>query len=168
MDNFSSESFSVLLSLGSNLGDRIGNLKKAISMLSDSGCLFDIYLSSYYETEPYGYQEQPWFVNMALSAKCNVSPGNLLVTCKEIENLVGRKPRAKWHQREIDIDLILFGNLMINDEFLQIPHPAMHKRLFVLVPSAEILGDSIHPELGLSINELLDKCSDNSIIKKIE
>lgn len=166
-ENRSEESF-ILLSLGSNLGDRIGTINKAISLLRDSGSISELSLSSFYETAPYGYREQPWFINIALIAKSKVTPLDLLKICKDIENKIGRLPRAKWHEREIDIDLILYGDEIIDNEYLKIPHPAMQERLFVLVPSAELAGERIHPKFCLSIKELLVKCTDKSEIRIIE
>ena len=158
----------VLFSLGSNIGDKIGNINKAIKLLRESGIVRDIQISSYYETEPYGYLEQPWFINLVLRAKCKISPIKLLLLCKSIEHEVGRKARAKWHEREIDIDLILFGNEVVEDEQLTIPHPAMQDRLFVLLPAAEIAGELINPKLGLDIKTLLITCKDRSSVKLIE
>jgi 2-amino-4-hydroxy-6-hydroxymethyldihydropteridine diphosphokinase len=166
-DLCSDQSF-ILLSLGSNLGDRIANLKNAVSLLTSSGTISGISLSSFYESEPYGYREQPWFVNLALSAYCKSSPYDLLALCKEIEIKIGRQKRDKWHEREIDIDIILFDDLIVDNIDLKIPHPAMQDRKFVLLPSSELVGESIHPRLGVSVNKLLVDCTDKSIIRIIE
>lgn len=84
---------------------------------------------------------------------------------KAIESLLGREDRERWHEREIDIDLLLFGSYIIKSASLTVPHPRMHERKFVLVPAAEIAGDFIHPVFGLSIKEMLEECKDNSIVK---
>jgi 2-amino-4-hydroxy-6-hydroxymethyldihydropteridine diphosphokinase len=155
----------VLLSLGSNMGDRIHFIENALQYLLYTGTVANACVSSYYETEPVGYLDQGWFLNIALSGETTLSSRDFIACCKYIETLVGRKPRQPWHEREIDIDVLLFGNSILSEEYLSIPHPRMHLRRFVLMPASEIAAHAIHPSLNLSIGELLNSCTDFSIVR---
>lgn len=154
--------FYVLLSLGSNVGDRYENINKAIEKLSQDGIIYNLKTSKFYETEPVGYKEQGWFLNCSVSGYTNLDSIELFKKCKEIEKELGRKKRARWHEREIDIDILLYSDLIFHSDLLTIPHPRMHERKFVLVPSAEIAPNAIHPLLHSTIKDLLEKCQDNS------
>jgi len=156
----------VLLSLGSNLGNRIENIQNAIELLSAECTIEKQNISSYYETEPFGNAEQDWFINIALLVKTKLSPTNLLYFCKSIELALGRRPAPTWTARVIDIDILLFDNLIINTPFLQIPHKYMTERKFVLVPCAEIAGDIIHPITNKKISELNLNCKDKCVVQK--
>jgi 2-amino-4-hydroxy-6-hydroxymethyldihydropteridine diphosphokinase len=157
----------VLLSIGANLGQRRETIEKAISLLLTSKSISKIKISSFYETEPLGVTHQPWFVNVAVSGYTNQSLNTLIQLCKSIEYSLGRKMRKKWHQREIDIDIIFFGNLIKETQKLTIPHAEMQGRRFVLEPSAEIAGDFLHPKFKVTINHLLAICPDKSEIKNM-
>ncbi len=158
----------VLLSLGSNIGDRERGINDAVRLLKDSGALYGIRKSSFYETEPVGYHDQDWFVNIAVSGYTGLPLNNLMQCIKSIEYSLGRVIRKKWAEREIDIDILLFGNEVVDIEKITVPHPRMHQRRFVLEPAAEIAGSLIHPAFGLTINELLAQCSDESAVKAME
>jgi 2-amino-4-hydroxy-6-hydroxymethyldihydropteridine diphosphokinase len=158
----------ILLSLGSNLGNKYDVLNLAVQCLSLGGVIHDCKVSSFYETEPFGVAEQDWFVNIALCAKTHHTPLELLFLCKSMEYLLGRKPRERWHEREIDIDLIFFDDIILQSDVLTIPHIMMHLRNFVLAPAAEIAPGWIHPLFGESVSALLDKCPDKSIIRKVK
>jgi len=145
----------LILSLGANLGDRETTLKNAISALVDVGIISDIKVSSIYETEPVGYIDQPAFLNMAVSGLTSLTPEIAIFLLKSTEYLFGRKHRERWHERELDIDIIFWGDEIIETEKIQIPHPRMHERNFVLDPISEIEPGFIHPVLGKSIKELL-------------
>jgi 2-amino-4-hydroxy-6-hydroxymethyldihydropteridine diphosphokinase len=157
-----SEEEFVLLSLGTNMGDRRENIEFAYEYLITSGTLSNAVMSSFYETEPVGILDQNDFLNVAIAGYTKLTHFALLQACKSIEYMIGREVRKRWHEREIDIDIIAYGSYEISNKHLIIPHPRMHKRRFVLVPCAEIAGNYVHPSLGLTLNELLDECPDTS------
>uniref|UniRef100_A0A7C5V2V1 2-amino-4-hydroxy-6-hydroxymethyldihydropteridine diphosphokinase n=1 Tax=Caldicellulosiruptor owensensis TaxID=55205 RepID=A0A7C5V2V1_9FIRM len=142
----------VFLGLGSNLGDRDENIKKAIEHLKDKVRIEKV--SSIIETEPYGFVDQPKFLNCVLKGTTVLSPFELLEFVLDIENKMGRKRLFKWGPRNIDIDILLYDDLVIDAENLKIPHPELHKRLFVLEPLCEIEKDFVHPVLKKSVYEL--------------
>jgi 2-amino-4-hydroxy-6-hydroxymethyldihydropteridine diphosphokinase len=144
----------VYLGIGSNLGSRQDNCMKAISMIEDSG-LTVTRISSMYETEPWGSADQPMFINMAIAAETSFTPVELLALLKEIETKMGRQPAAKWGPRIIDLDILLYDDIIMNNNRLTIPHPLMHKRDFVLKPLSEIAPEKVHPVLLKKIGDLL-------------
>ena len=155
----------VFILLGSNLGDRKFFLEKAITEMTTCSKINVSKLSSTYETEPYGFFDQPYFLNQALEIFTSLEPKELLTFCKNTEDKIGRNFREKWHCREIDIDIIFFGDKVINLQDLVIPHYDLYNRLFVLVPLREIAEDFCCPKTGLKISEILEKCSDQSKVK---
>ncbi len=155
----------VLFSLGSNVGDRQKNIDRAVAYVRETDVLEGIKVSSCYETEPFGYQEQAWFLNAAMSGYTRLDINSLMLQVKNIEYAVGRIGRDRWHEREIDIDILLYGSYISFDSKLTIPHPGMHARKFVLMPAAEIEPAAVHPVLGLTIKEMLDICADKSIVR---
>lgn len=158
----------VILSLGSNLGSREENINKAIGLLCRTGALTLLKKSSFYKTEPYGITDQNWFVNIALTGLTDLSPEVFLYFCKTIEFLVGRKKREKWTEREIDIDILFYEDIILETENLTIPHPEVHFRNFVLEPLAEIEPEFIHPVLRKTILEIKQSSKDNSKVFKNE
>jgi len=142
----------VFLGLGSNLGDRGENIKKAIEHLKDKIRIEKV--SSIIETEPYGFVDQPKFLNCVLKGTTVLSPLELLEFVLDIENKMGRKRLFKWGPRNIDIDILFYDDCVIDTENLKIPHPELHKRLFVLEPLCEIEKDFVHPVLKKSVYEL--------------
>lgn len=149
------------LSAGSNLGDRTANLATGIDSLAKHGILIRR-VSSVYETEPVGFLDQPWFYNVVLEVDTALRPRDLLFACLETETLHGRTRSFTGAPRTLDLDILIFGELVISEPGLQIPHPRMAARRFVLVPFVEIAPTTIHPVLGKDIRALLSECADPS------
>lgn len=145
----------VYLALGTNLGDRLSNLHAAMDALAPDVRVLD--KSPVYETEPWGYTEQPPFLNMAVRAETELSPTDLLDRLKSIEKNLGRIPNFRNGPRLIDIDILFYDDLVLDTPPLIIPHPSLHKRAFVLVPLATIAPKLVHPLLGLSVEQFLEK-----------
>ena len=143
----------VYLSLGSNVGDRAAQLRDAIARLSAFG--YVAAESSLYETEPVEFTDQPWFLNCAVAIETGKTPQQLMTAILKIEEDMGRKRTQKKGPRTIDIDILLFGDTIINSEELTIPHPAMHQRRFVLEPLSEIASQLRHPIFKRTIRQLL-------------
>jgi 2-amino-4-hydroxy-6-hydroxymethyldihydropteridine diphosphokinase len=154
------------LSLGSNLGDRAKNLRDAMAALRKAG--IDVTrISSMYETEPVDYLDQPWFLNMAVEAETEPAPAALLQALRGIETQMGSKKLIAKGPRLIDMDILLYGDEIIDTPELQVPHPRMHLRRFVLEPLAEIAPTVRHPISGLSVSQMLAQANDRSTVKKI-
>ncbi|HIJ59764.1 MAG TPA: 2-amino-4-hydroxy-6-hydroxymethyldihydropteridine diphosphokinase [Nitrospirae bacterium] len=146
----------IALSIGSNLGKREENINKAIKMLSERGVIVQE-VSSFYETEPWGYKDQPAFINIAVKAKTSLSPQKLLDVVKSIELKLGREKNFKWGPRLIDIDIIFYNDLIIDNDEIKIPHPLMQEREFVLKPLVEIMPHMVHPLFQRNIETLLNE-----------
>ncbi|RBQ02980.1 2-amino-4-hydroxy-6-hydroxymethyldihydropteridine diphosphokinase [Pedobacter miscanthi] len=155
------------LLLGGNLGDREGNLEKAIELLDQkTGRVISV--SSLYETAAWGKTDQPAFLNQAVALQTNLSALEVLEHALNIEQELGRIRKDKWGERLIDIDLILFGNEVINiPDKLQVPHPHMQNRKFVMEPLAEIAPDVVHPVLGETILTISKNMVDPLEVKKL-
>lgn len=158
----------VLLSIGANLGDKQKTIEHAFELIKEAQVLDEPVLSSLYETEPVGFKDQPWFMNAAIAGYTDLPVNNLIKLLKSIEYILGRKVRQKWHEREIDIDILLYGENYFATEYLTVPHPKMHERRFVLVPASEIAGKAHHPVLDSTIDRLLEICNDNSEVKLLK
>ena len=156
---------SVFVSIGSNLGDKIGNCKIAIEEIAAFAKIVKI--SSCYETEPLGYEDQPNFINCAAEICTDLPPHDLLTKLNKIEDKLGRVRLEKWGPRTIDLDIIFYGEQVIKDDNLVIPHPRAHLRRFVLEPICEIAPEFIHPEYNLSIYELLKEIKDEKKVIKL-
>ena len=156
----------VYLSLGSNLGDRAGNLRDAIAGLRKAGVEVTR-ISSMYETEPVDYLDQPWFLNCAVEAKTELPAVALLKALRQIEADMGSKKLISKGPRLIDLDILLYDDETIDTPELQVPHPRMHVRRFVLEPLAEIAPDVRHPVSGLSAAEMLANSPDKSSVRKL-
>jgi len=146
----------VYLGLGSNIGDREEYIEQAIFLLEKYASLQVLRHSSNYETEPEGGASQPPFINAVVAIKTKLDPYKLLDVCHEIEAALGRERELEKGPRTIDIDILFYGDEVISDDKLQIPHPLMHERLFVLRPLNEIAPKQIHPVLEKTINVLYD------------
>jgi len=156
------------IGFGSNIGDRLIYIQNAICSLSESDGIFLQEISSLYETEPVGYAAQDKFLNGVAAIKTDHTPHSLLQIIKDIENSVGRQHRKRWGPREIDLDILIYGNMCINTPELVIPHPEMHLRRFVLVPFAEIAPDVVHPIFNETIQTLLERQKDDKSVEKYE
>lgn len=143
------------IGIGSNLGDRQQNCLDAIELLKING-LQVTRRSSMHETEPWGVKQQPKFINMAVEVKTDIPPRELLGLLKKIENDMGRMDTVRWGPRVIDLDILLYDNIKIDEDGLKIPHPLMHERDFVLGPLFEIAPDKEHPVLSVTIKKLLE------------
>ena len=157
----------VYLSLGSNVGDRTANLRAAIAELRTLGEVVEV--SSFYETEPVEFTNQPWFLNCAVKLDTQKMPKQLLSALLQIERQHGRnraKERSKG-PRTIDLDILLFGGSVIKTRDLTVPHPAMHQRRFVLEPLAEIGSEVRHPVFKRTIRELLNALPPGQTVKKL-
>ena len=143
------------LSLGSNVGDRVQNLREAVAKIREIGDV--VAVSSLYETEPVEFTEQSWFLNCAVALTTGLAPEELMAGLLEIEREMGRERTVKKGPRTIDIDIVLFGDRIIETSELTVPHPAMHHRRFVLEPLVEIAAEARHPLLRKNVRELLLK-----------
>jgi len=137
----------VFLGLGSNLGDRLSHLREALSHLEERGILVEK-ASSVYRTAPWGLEEQPDFLNMVVMAATSLSPRELLEACQEVEREMGRERRQRWGPRNIDVDILLYDDIVVDEEDLVIPHPRMVERDFVIVPLLEIWPGAVDPRTG--------------------
>jgi 2-amino-4-hydroxy-6-hydroxymethyldihydropteridine diphosphokinase len=154
----------VYLALGSNLGDRAANLRAALKALEPG--VHVLAASSIYETPPWGFTEQPAFLNMAIKAETSLSPEALLQHLKELEARLGREASFRYGPRKIDLDILFYDDLILNqDEALVIPHPRLHERAFVLAPLADVAADLMHPLLKKTVSQMLAE-TDTSAIQK--
>lgn len=154
----------VYIALGTNVGDREDNLREALQLLGESGIRV-LKVSSIYETEPVDYLEQPWFLNAALEAQTDLSPLDLLHKLRAIESAMGsKKPFAKG-PRLIDLDILLYANETFAIPELQIPHPRMLDRRFVLAPLVEIAPNLRHPQWPATASQLLAVLKDPSVVR---
>jgi len=146
------------IGIGSNLGNREENCERAIRLLIEHGITVTK-RSSMIETEPWGVREQPKFINMAVEIGTELDPEGLLRILKKIEEEIGRLPTSRWGPRIIDLDILLYDDLIMETPDLVIPHPGMSEREFVLKPLAEIAPEKMHPVLKKSIKSLLMELS---------
>jgi 2-amino-4-hydroxy-6-hydroxymethyldihydropteridine diphosphokinase len=137
------ETFNCIIALGSNLGDKAANIERAISLLTEMRDVKLVDRSRNYATEPWGKTDQDWFINAAIAVTTKLAPKDLLSRCKEIERRMGRVPTEKWGPRIIDLDLLVYGNVVMDDPVLVLPHPHIGARAFVLAPLMDIAPDRV-------------------------
>ena len=161
MERLGPQPITAYMGLGSNMGNRMANLERALELLNATERIRVIKRSSIYETEPWGLTEQPRFLNAAVEIKTALEPGALLAAVKNIENGMGRATTVRYGPRNIDVDILLYGSLVIDWQTpdLQIPHTRMLERAFVLIPLAEIAGKVQHPTAQKPIADLAVACA---------
>jgi 2-amino-4-hydroxy-6-hydroxymethyldihydropteridine diphosphokinase len=156
----------VYLLFGSNKGHRQQNIENALAQVGvKAGGV--ILASSLYETEPWGLKEQQNFVNRAALIRTDLEPADLLAQLKSIEHDMGRVENQKWGPRIIDIDILFYGNKIIDTPDLKIPHPFIQERRFTLIPLFEIAPHLVHPVSKQTVAEMLQACADNSEVKRV-
>ena len=144
------------IGIGSNLGDKLNNCRKSIEMTGRIPDTSVTAQSVFYRTEPVGVEGQDWYVNCVISLSTGLPAQELLKNLLDIEQIMGRERKKKWDSRTIDLDILLYGQEVIEEEDLTVPHPLMHLRRFVLEPMVQLAPDLIHPVLGKSMAGLLE------------
>lgn len=156
----------VFIGIGSNLGPARGNFERALRSVSEFSTVLAV--SSLYESDPVGPAGQPRFANAVAKTRTDLSPFELLDRLKAIEREMGRKKTARWGPRVIDLDIVFYGNLVMESDSLVIPHPRAHERRFVLEPLLEIEPDASHPATGTSLKEILSRLGDSQGVCRME
>lgn len=147
------------IALGSNMGDRLGNLRQAVHLLENQRIRVTT-RSDVFETNPVGVENQRRFLNACILVQTDLSPLELLAETQRVETQLGRARDVRWGPRTIDLDILLFDKMIVNEETLVIPHPRMTERAFVLVPLAQICPGRLHPGTGETIAALAEKIRD--------
>ncbi|WNS75574.1 2-amino-4-hydroxy-6-hydroxymethyldihydropteridine diphosphokinase [Bacillus sp. DTU_2020_1000418_1_SI_GHA_SEK_038] len=153
------------IALGSNIGDRFESLKDAIASIDLVPRVKVVHVSSIYETDPVGYEDQDQFLNMVIGVKTDLSPFELLSACLEIEKNLGRKRGIRWGPRTIDLDILLYNQENIISEKLTVPHPRMHERAFVIIPLLEIHSGIKLPTMDILLQEVLEEIPDREGVR---
>lgn len=156
------------IGIGSNLGEPVQNCLKAMELLAQQEGLSIKRKSSLYKTEPIGYSEQSWFVNAVVEVDSTLDPWKTLERLQAIEIALGRERGIRWGPRSLDLDLLFYGNQVLEGPDLVIPHPRIQERRFVLLPLTEIASDWLHPLLGKSVQELLESLGAGQKVIQIE
>jgi 2-amino-4-hydroxy-6-hydroxymethyldihydropteridine diphosphokinase len=153
------------LGVGSNLGDRLGHGLAAVAALDQLTGTRVVACSRWYETEPVGVEDHPWFLNAVVEVETSLSPCGLLAACLVIERARGRERRVPADPRPLDLDLLLYADRVINDPGLILPHPRLTQRAFVVIPLAEIAPRVVHPVAGLTIVTLREQLADRHVVR---
>ncbi|MCA2005008.1 MAG: 2-amino-4-hydroxy-6-hydroxymethyldihydropteridine diphosphokinase [Ignavibacterium sp.] len=156
------------IALGSNVGNRIENIRNAVALMAGNKTITLLAVSSVYETLPFGNQNQQNFFNAVIKIQTSSTAFLLFDLLKKIELKLGRLNRGHWGPREIDLDILLFDDLILNDDALTLPHKGMHLRDFVLLPLVEIDNSVVHPVLRTPLSHLLNLVKERTIISKLE
>ncbi len=154
----------MFLSLGSNLGDREGNLLSALRLLEEHGVQV-VRRSSWYETDPVGYTEQPSFLNLVVEVRTSLGPHELLRCAQRVEEALGRVRTVRWGPRTVDVDVLLYGGRVVNTPDLVLPHPRLRERAFVLVPLFEVAPELVLPD-GTPVAALLPSVADQRVERR--
>jgi len=154
------------IGLGSNMGDKLAACRRALELLTRAGRINRV--SSFYCTEPVGYPDQEMFLNAVAELETDLSPLALLAACHVIEEELGRNRMFRWGPRTIDLDILLYGNQVVNTGELTIPHPLMAERRFVLTPLCEIAPAAVHPVSKKTVSHLLEELSDPHRVVRCE
>ena len=152
------------IGIGSNMGNKTANCQTAVEYLAEAGRVIGV--SSFYYTEPVGYKEQEDFINAVATLETNRSPAELLAICHAIEDRLGRRRTVRWGPRTVDLDILLFGDLVVSRPDLVIPHPLMAARKFVLAPFVEIAPLVMHPVLNKTMIQLLSELQNTHTVMK--
>lgn len=155
----------VFLSLGSNIDDRVKNLRSALDLLEDAVQIERV--SSVWETEPWGLNDQPWFLNIVCRGETDFSPHELLGLIKKIERKLGRRRTVRYGPRTIDIDILLYNERIVRDPDLEIPHPRLAERAFVLYPLSEVAPEATHPVTGKSVDAMMAELDNAEVARKL-
>lgn len=142
------------IGIGSNIGDRLGYIQQSVTMLSSYEGVELLESSGFYETEPYGFKDQNWFVNAIVKIRTTLSPVDLLHACQCVEEKLGRVREKKWGPRTIDLDILFYDDLVMDTDILTIPHPGMSERAYCIVPMLELDEDFIHPVLNKTMLQI--------------
>lgn len=153
--------------IGSNESNPTAWCVEAVKRIAAADGITCVRCSSLYETEPVGYEDQSWFVNAVCEIRTDLGAEELMAFLKSVEAAMGRRPTVRWGPRRIDLDIELYGNRVIEERNLTIPHRELHKRRFVLVPLVEIAPYAVHPLFGISVAGLLDRVDDEHVVRRI-
>ncbi len=156
------------IAIGSNMESPAANCRRAMDRLGDSPGMTLLARSSLYRSEPFGKTDQDWFVNAVVRIDTSLSPEELLKACLSIEQEMGRSRSEKWGPRIIDLDILFYDDLILKLEGLEIPHPGIPERSFVLVPMNEIAPDCIHPQLKKPVRTLLEEMENPQQVKRMD
>jgi len=160
---------SAYIGLGSNLGDGIKNCKEALELMGSEPHTSVVERSSFYRTEPVGKKDQDWFINCVARVTTKLKPMDLLFYLLHIEREMGRERIEKWGPRIIDLDILFYEDIVMEEDTLVIPHPLIKERRFVLVPLAELTPNLVHPVLKKDVSELLAQCpKEGQEVEKVE